>query len=46
MTRHVVWSFKLSKKVLIEHDDSSPEESYDTDDNEENELITELEDLE
>ena len=25
-------------KVLIEHDDSSPEESYDTDDNEENKL--------
>ena len=33
-------------KVLIEQDDSSPEESYDTDDNEENELIKELEDLE
>lgn len=33
-------------KVLIKQDDSSPEESYDTDDNEENELIKELEDLE
>ena len=33
-------------KVLIEQDDSSPEESYDTNDNEENELIKELEDLE
>lgn len=33
-------------KVLIEQDDSSPQESYDTDDNEENELIKELEDLE
>ena len=32
--------------MLIEQDDSSPEESYDTDDNEENELIKELEDLE
>ena len=32
-------------KVLIEQDDSSPEESYDTDDNEENKLIKELKDL-
>ena len=31
--------------MLIEQDDSSPEESYDTDDNEENKLIKELKDL-